>query len=220
MSEKQPYEILERRAMWQSVGTILVAALINVGLLHILRQFDWFQRFSSAHDFLASLVPMVVFLPLFLFVGRKSRHQAHRAFSDALRRNQVKRASLSSRACVFLIALLLIAFALSHERHERAAFLFVGATLLGLSALYELNVLLRPGDTVTPDPHDELLVYMRARTLRFGYAISVLSLLTLSVIALFAIQYVSMAVPVALALSLLLPSMFFSRIDRRADIDE
>jgi len=53
-----------------------------------------------------------------------------------------------------------------------------------------------------------------------GYSIAILSLLTLYLISLFASRYVGVLLPIVLTISLLSPSFLYSRLDRRAAIDE
>jgi hypothetical protein len=89
-----------------------------------------------------------------------------------------------------------------------------------LFAMEELVIILRPGNFVFPDPHDELLAFFRARTLQVGYSIAILSLATLYLVSLFATRYLAPLLPIMLAISLLAPSFFYSRLDRRAGANE
>ena len=70
------------------------------------------------------------------------------------------------------------------------------------------------------DRHDELLAFFRARTLQVGYSVAILSLVTVYLVSLFASQYVSVLLPIVLTISLLAPSLFYNRLDRRAETDE
>jgi len=119
-----------------------------------------------------------------------------------------------------LIALtLVVASAFIQNSYGRAC-LLLGVPVLMLFAMEELIIILRPGNFVFPDPHDELLAFFRARTLQVGYSIAILSLATLYLVSLFAPRYLAPLLPIMLVISLLAPSFFYSRLDRRAGANE
>jgi hypothetical protein len=99
-------------------------------------------------------------------------------------------------------------------------FLMLGGPVLLLFAVEELNIILRPGNSVLTNPRDELLVFFKARSLQVGYSIAILSMAILYFVSLFATRYVGALLPVGLTITLLAPSLFYSRLDRRAGADE
>ena len=91
------------------------------------------------------------------------------------------------------------------------------ALLFLLFAAVELNFIIHPGETLRPDPHDELLLFFRARMLKVGYVTAILALTALYFASLFASPYVGLLVPIALTISLLVPALVYRRLDRQAD---
>jgi hypothetical protein len=83
----------------------------------------------------------------------------------------------------------------------------------------ELNIVLHPGDSFMPNPHDELLTFFKGRMLQAGYITAVLALACVYVVSLFAARYLTVLLPVVLTASLLVPGLVYRRLDRRADAD-
>jgi O-antigen ligase len=73
---------------------------------------------------------------------------------------------------------------------------------------------------VNPDPHDELLKFFKARTLQVGYSTAIFALAALYIVSLSGSRYVAILLPLALAISLLVPAFVYRRLDRRAGADE
>jgi len=193
------------------------AMLIHFALVY----FSWFQRFEERHGIWASiLLSWVGFMLVIHFFRRKQRLNEQAAYRMDLRQGRVARMSLASRCAVMLIALtLVVAGAFIQNSYARAC-LLIGVPVLMLFAMEELIIILRPGNFVFPDPYDELLAFFRARALQVGYSIAILSLATLYLVSLFATRYLGLLLPTMLTISLLAPSFFYSRLDRRAGANE
>ena len=217
--------VRDRHSYWRGVGfTWVDLALVtaaSVALRFVLGHFPWFQTFEARHTFWADLIPIwVVCIALPLFFRRKARLAEQAAFREDLREGRVKRMSLASRSAVMLVSLALVVTASFIQGPYEAVCLVLGVPVLLLFAAEELNIILRPGDSVLTDRHDELLAFFRARTLQVGYSVAILSLVTVYLVSLFASQYVSVLLPIVLTISLLAPSLFYNRLDRRAETDE
>jgi hypothetical protein len=214
-----------RHNYWKGVGStwidLALVTAASLALRFILRNFIWFQRFEANHNFYAELMPIwVVCIALPVFFRRKARLAEQAAFTEDLRQGRVKRMSLASRSAVMLVSLALVVTASFIPGPYEAVCLMLGVPLLLLFAAEELNIILRPGDSVLTDRHDELLAFFRARTLQVGYSVAILSLVTVYLVSLLASRYVSVLLPILLTISLLAPSFFYNRLDRRAAIDE
>jgi hypothetical protein len=131
-----------------------------------------------------------------------------------------RRMSLAARASCLLLALALVTAGSIVPGSNGRALLLIGVPMFVLFVVLELNILLRPGETVTPDPNDELLNFFRARTLHVGYLTAIVSLVVLYLVGLFATRYVEALLPLVLAISLLVPAFAYRRLDRRAGADE
>jgi hypothetical protein len=211
---------------WSDVGFAWLELALYTGVILALRfvvlpHFIWFQRFDSSHNFWAELTPVWVVCIVFqLFFRRKARLADLAAYRHDLRQRRVRRISLTSRSTVMLTSLGLVVTGSLIQAPDSAVCLMIGVPMLLLFAVEELNIILRPGDSVFTDRHDELLAFFRARTLQVGYSIAILSLLTLYLVSLFASRYVGVLLPIVLTISLLAPSFLYRRLDRRAEADE
>jgi hypothetical protein len=214
-----------RSSYWRDIGfawldlAVCTTAILALRFL-VLQHFVWFQSFDASHEFWAQLTPVWVVCVLYSFLRRKSRLAEAVAFREDFRQGHVKRMSLASRSSIMFVALGLVVSGSLIRGPYSAVCLVLGVPVLLLFGVEELNILLRPGESVRTDRHDELLAFFRARTLQVGYSIAILSLITLYLISLFASQYVGVLLPIVLTISLLAPSFLYSRLDRRAAIDE
>jgi hypothetical protein len=215
-----------RSNYWREIGfawldlALCTSVILAVQFL-VLRHFLWFQRFEASHGFWAQLIPTwVVVCIFFVFFRRKARLAEAAAFREDFRQGRVKRMSLASRSATMLIALGLVVSGSLIPGPYSALCLVLGVPVLLLFGVEELNILLRPGESVRTDRHDELLAFFRARALQLGYSLAILSLVTLYLISLFAGRFVGVLLPIVLTISLLAPSFLYSRLDRRAAIDE
>jgi hypothetical protein len=157
------------------------------------------------------------FSNLYIF-RRKQRSAEQLRFREDLRAGRVQRISLATRCAVMLASLGLVVTGSLVE--DGTIFLMLGGPVLFLFAVEEFNIIMRPGDSVLTNPRDELLAFFKARSLQLGYSIAILSLAVLCLVGLFATRYVGVLLPVALTVSLLAPSLLYSRLDRRAGAAE
>lgn len=212
---------------WRDIGFAWLTLALCTAASWVLRfvvlaRFEWFVRFDASHRFWAELIPIwvAVFTVGYLF-RRNARVAEHVAFVEDLREGRVKRMSLPSRSGVMLVCLgLVITGSLLQGPYAKVC-IVLGVPVLLLFAVEELNIILRPGDTVSlTDQRDELLAFFKGRTLQLGYSIAILSLLTLYLASLLASQYVRVLLPILLTISLLAPSFLYHRLDRLAGADE
>ncbi|HEV2700744.1 MAG TPA: hypothetical protein VGV09_03875 [Steroidobacteraceae bacterium] len=215
-----------RSSYWREVGCAwLDLALVVVGSLALrfgLMRFAWFSSFHDNHAFWAELVPIwLVVISFMLFVRPRWRGAEDAAYREDLRRGRLKRMSLASRSAVLLVSLGLIVVGSIFRGPYQVVALAVGVPTLVLFALEEVNIVLRPGDSlVVRDRPDELVEFFKARSLQIGYLVAVLSLLCSYVVSLAAPRYASMLLSVVLVVSLLVPAHVYHRLDRRAGGDD
>ena len=193
---------------------MLFGALVQFSFAHL----SWFQRLEERHGFWTQLLFAWASLPIIFIFRRRQRIKDQLRFREDLRAGRVKRMSLATRCTVMLISLSMVVGGSLTE--DGTIFLMLGGPVLLLFAIEELNIILRPGNTVLTNPRDELLAFFKARSLQVGYSIAILSMTVLCFVSLFATRYVGALLPVGLTISVLAPSLFFSRLDRRAGADE
>ena len=193
---------------------MLFAALVQFSFSHL----AWFQRLEERHGFWTQLLFVWAGLPIMFVFRRRQRITDQLRFREDLRAGRVKRMSVTTRCVVMLTSLAVVVIGSLVE--DGTIFLMLGGPVLLLFAVEELNIILRPGSSVRTNPGDELLAFFKARSLQVGYSIAILSMMALCLVSLFATRYVGALLPVGLTLSLLAPSLFYSRLDRRAGADE
>lgn len=216
------------RPRWWDLRQLLLL-VIDVGLVGLvlwtrplarlgLEEFE--TRHGSWPEFVFAGVLLVLVRWAYLrYIGLEQHRAGWAAALQEMRTNPPKRMSLLGRSMGLLIALALVIAGSLIPGHDGRAVLIIGVPMFLLFVLVELNILLRPGDTVLPDPHDELMNFFKARTLQVGYFTAIVSLAALYVIGLFQARYVEMLLPVVLAISLLVPAFAYRRLDRRASTD-
>jgi hypothetical protein len=220
--EHTDHEHSQRRVTWDHPISILIAvalmmlfgALVQFSFAHL----SWFERFEERHGFWTQLLLGWVTLPIIFIFRRRQRIQDQLRFRQDFRAGRVKRMSLATRCAVMLTSLSMVVGGSLAE--DGTPFLMLGGPVLLLFAVEELNIILRPGNSVLTNPRDELLAFFKARSLQVGYSIAILSMAVLCFVSLFATRYVGALLPVGLTISLLAPSLFYSRLDRRAGADE
>jgi hypothetical protein len=152
---------------------------------------------------------------VYLLIFRRSEQLTEFAsLKEALLQGRVQRMSLATR-CIFLLGALALVSLGWFPIGTRI--LALAVPLFLLFAAVELNFIIYPGETLHPDPHDELLLFFQARMLKVGYVTAILALTALYVASLFASPYMGLLVPVALTISLLVPAFVYRRLDRQAD---
>ena len=223
MSDEHTCHAQSRRALaWDHPVSILITVALMT-LFGVLVQFSfahlpWFQRFEERHGFWTQLLFAWASIPIMFIFRRRRRIMDQLRFREDLRAGRVMRMSLATRCAVMLIALGMVVGGSLIE--HGTLLLMLGGPVLLLFAVEEFNIILRPGNSVLTNPRDELLAFFKARSLQVGYAFAILSMAVLCLVSLFATRYVGALLPVGLTISLLAPSLFYSRLDRQAGSDE
>jgi hypothetical protein len=225
MSDESDEAYASTGSFWKQTGALWLDLAISVlaflALRFILVRFSWYQRFDTAHGFLGFLIPVVAAgLILDVLYRHKRQRREQLAYLAEIHRGNVRRMSLVTRFAIILASLGCVIAGSLLSGNNGALCAAIGVPALILFSLEELNIILRPGPTVRFAPTDELAAHFRARTLQVGYAVALLSLLTLCLIGLFASTYLVVALPIALGLSLLTPSLLYRRLDRLAGPDD
>jgi hypothetical protein len=204
--------------------TLIEYALIiaaSILLRFILTHFSWFQSLEERHGFWAQLVPVwIVVFPFLYFFQRKQRLAEMQAYREDLRQGRLRRMSLASRCAVILIALGLVVTGSLIQGPDGTLCLLLGVPVFFLFAAAELAMILRPGNSVSGNPHDELLNFFKARMLQAGYTSAMLSISAVYLLSLFTTKYVGVLLPVVLSVSLLAPAFVYRRLDRQAGEDD
>jgi hypothetical protein len=193
---------------------MLFTGLVQFSFAHL----AWFQGFEERHGFWTQLLLAWTSIPIIFIVRRRQRITDQLRFREDFRAGRVKRMSLATRCAVMLTSLGLVVSGSLVE--DGTIFIMLGGPVLLLFAVEEFNIILRPGNSVLTNPRDELLAFFKARSFQVGYAIAILSMAVLCLLSFFATRYVGALLPVGLTISLLAPSLFYSRLDRRASCDE
>jgi hypothetical protein len=215
---------IQHDSLWRS-GFRQVAdvapIVISVWLLNsVLQHYELYQTLRENHGFMTGIATALAALIPYYYLSRRRRQTERAAFAAALRQGQITRTSLASRSVVLLVTLCLVVAGLQLKSPSGPILLLLGVPTLLLFAIEELNIVLRPGKTVSLRPSDELTVYFRGKSLLIGYAVTVVLLMVVFVVSLFATRYVVILLPAALIISLLIPSFIYSRLDIHADANE
>ena len=161
------------------------------------------------------LMVLIALKEVCLWIFRRSEQRAEFASRrEALLQGRVQRMPLAMR-CIFLLGALALVSVGWFPIGTRI--LAIAVPLFLLFAVMEFNGIIYPGETLHPDPHDELLLFFRAQMLKVGYVTAILALTALYVASLFALPYVGLLLPIALTVSLLVPAFVYRRLDRQAD---
>ncbi len=83
--------------------------------------------------------------------------------------------------------------------------------------LQETVMLIKPGESLLPDPNDELLAFLRGRALAVGFAAAILGLVAMSLLALLRSDLLALVMPVCLTVSVLVPAWRLHRLEKEAD---
>lgn len=191
--------------------------MIRVGLENV----PAFRAFEARHTFLADVLPLWTVCAFFLFFFRRKARLAELASSrEALARGRVRRMSLPARWAILLIALGLVVAGAVIDAPMRTALLIAGVPMLLLFGAEELNIVLRPGNFVVPDTRNELLAFFKSRAVQVGYAVAIVSLAGGYILSLFKPEYIRIVLPICLIVSLLVPTLVFSRLDQQGGPNE
>lgn len=184
-----------------------------------------FRAFEERHG--GSIVDDTVFAAiwivgklLYLSLFRRGRGAAERAaLRDAVRHGRLKRMPPAARWLFILCFLGLVILGWMAPQPHRTRILVLGVPLFLLFCAVELNIVVHPGETLLPDPRDELLTFFKLHMLQAGYVASIAALAASYLLYLFAPGYIGLALPLVLAACLLVPSLVYIRLDRRAAAD-
>ena len=157
---------------------------------------------------------------LYLHFFRRGQWVADQAdIRAALRQDRVKRMPLWGRWLLILcfLGLIILGWMAPPPHHTRL--LALGVPLFLLFCAVELNLVMHPGETLLPDPRDELLAFFKSRMLQAGYVAAIAALAAAYLVYLFAPAYIGLLLPLVLAVCLLVPSLVYIRLDRRAAAD-
>lgn len=181
---------------------------------------DFEARHGLWPDIVAAGVLLLLVKWAYLRFFRREETQAEVAALRAdILSGRMRRMSLAAR-CSFLLLGLALVIGGTLMGPGGKPVLVVAVPMFLLFAAAELMVVLHPGDSVLPNPHDELLMFFKAQTLQVGYSAAILSLAVLYLVSLFGTRYLGLLVAAVLALCLMVPAFVYRRLDRRAGPDE
>lgn len=184
-----------------------------------------FESFEERHggynfDVGVYFIGWILGKSLYLYYFRREKVAGERAaFTNALRHGRVKRMPLAARWLFILCFLGLVILGWMAPQPHRTRLLALGVPLFLLFCAVELNLVMHPGETLLPDPRDELLTFFKSHMLQAGYVASIAALAASYLVYLFAPGYIGLALPLVLAACLLVPSLVYIRLDRRAAAD-
>jgi di/tricarboxylate transporter len=179
------------------------------------------ERHGAWPEMLLMLPLLIAAKALYPRIFRQSTASADlEATKQQVAQGRVKRPPLSVRSVFLLGALALVSLGWYAPEPHGGRILAIAVPLFLLFAAIEFSAVVRPGDSVLPDPRDELLLFFRARMLKVGYVTAILALISLYLVSLFANTYVGLLLPFVLTISLLTPAFLYSRLNRQAGPDE
>jgi hypothetical protein len=179
------------------------------------------ERHGDWPEMLLMLALLIAAKTLYLRIFRQSTLGVElKATKQLVAQGRVKRPPLSVRSVFLLGTLALVSLGWYAPEPHGGRILAIAIPLFLLFAAIEFSAVVRPGDSVLPDPRDELLLFFRARMLKMGYVTAILALISLYLVSLFANTYVSLLLPFVLTISLLTPAFLYSRLNRQAGPDE
>ena len=209
------------RIQWANTAVFFTAACLVVyfkpfAYLFGLQAFE--RRHGESAEILILIAVLIVSKAIYLWGFRRPEQLAElAALKDDLRQGRLKRMPLAAR-CAFLLATLgLLCIGWYAPEPHSTRILALAVPLFLLFAAMELSTVLRPGDSVLPNPRDELLMFFRARMLRAGYVTAIAALVGLYLTSLFATRYLGLLIPIVLTVSLLVPALVYRRLDYQAE---
>lgn len=158
-------------------------------------------------------------LELAWLFGTHSGRAEFAVVKEDLLAGRIKRMPLAARCAAFLVMITLVSLGHLVREPFGTRLLAVAVPTFLLVALAELLMILQPGDSMLPDPHDELLSFFREQMLKAGFVTAILSLAILYISSLFAPEHLALFIPIALTICLLVPAFVYRRLDRRAESD-
>ncbi|MEJ0007787.1 MAG: hypothetical protein WDM77_15840 [Steroidobacteraceae bacterium] len=212
-----------RPIRWAELSATSVAFGLSVYFRPFARLFG-LQAFEHKHgDWVEIAIVsamLIVSKTIYLWGFHRSEQLAElTAIREDASHGRMKRMPFASRCALLLATLGLVCFGWYAPEQHRTKILSIAVPLFLLFATIELSTVLQPGDSVLPDPRDELLMFFRARMLKAGYVTAIAALVGLLLISLFATNYVGLLLPILLTVSLLVPAVVYRRMDRQAEVD-
>lgn len=213
-----------RGGRWVGFALLLTGCALIPFYMPFARLFG-FESFEARHggglfDFGIFIVLWSIGKALYLYVFRRRESAAELAAAkDAVAHGRMKRMSLAARWLFIVCTLALVILAWTAPEPHRTHILTISVPLFLLFCAVELNFIVHPGETLLPDPRDELLAFFRARMLQAGYIVAIAALAVLYLIDLVAPKSVGLLLPLVLAACLLVPSLVYKRLDRQAESD-
>jgi hypothetical protein len=215
-----------RKLRWTSWIELAVAGIAYLLAAHYRPFAHWFDftAFEERHgdwpETLLMLTVLIAAKALYLRLFRHSTLSAELAATkQQVAQGRLKRLPLSVRSVFLLCTLSLVSLGWYAPEPHGGRILAIAVPLFLLFAAIEFSAVVHPGDSVLPDPRDELLLFFRARMLKVGYITAILALIGLYLVSLFANTYVGLLLPFVLTISLLTPAFLYSRLNRQAGPD-
>ena len=100
---------------------------------------------------------------------REERRAEMAAIKDDIQSGRRKRMSFTARWLFMLCVLGMVSLGWFGAGPARTRLLALAVPLFMLFAAVELNIVIHPGESLMPDPRDELLMFFKARMLQAGY---------------------------------------------------
>jgi len=202
------------------VGTAFLLAAHYKPFAHLLDFTAFEERHGDWPETLLMLAVLIALKALYLRTFRQSESRAElAAIKQQVAHGRMKRLPLSVRSVFLLCTLSLVSLGWYAPEPHGGRILAIAVPLFLLFAAIEFSAVVHPGDSVLPDPRDELLLFFRARMLKVGYITAILALIGLYLVSLFANTYVGLLLPFVLTISLLTPAFLYSRLNRQAGPD-
>jgi len=212
------------RGDWVEFILFLAGAMLVI-FYRPLAHFSAFRAFEQRHDVFD--IEIFVYVSIWIigkclyvvFFGRGKWATEQAVLRKALREGRLQRMPLAARWLFILcfLGLVILGWVAPQPHHSRI--LALAVPLFLLFCAIELNLVVHPGETLLPDPRDELLAFFKSRMLQAGYVAAIAALAALYLVYLFAPAYIGVVLPLLLAACLLVPSLVYIRLDRRAAVD-
>jgi hypothetical protein len=213
------------RGNWVELVLFLAGATLVIYYRPLAAHFSAFRTFEERHkvfdveDFIYVAIWIIGKCLYVYFFGREKWAAEQAVLRGALREGRVQRMPLWARWLFILcfLGLVIVGWMAPQPHHIRI--LEPAVPLFLLFCAVELNLVVHPGEALLPDPRDELLAFFKSRMLQAGYVAAIAALAALYLVYLFAPAYIGLLLPLVLAACLLVPSLVYIRLDRRAASD-
>ena len=216
----------ERRFRWTWWISLVVRTAVYVTAApyrpsaHLFGFVAFEERYDASIEVVLFCLVELALRATYLLLFRACRLAEYEATKAQLRQGQLKRMPFAVRAAFLLCMLALVSLGWYAHEPYGSRILAVAVPLFLLFAAAEFGAILQPGDSLLPDPHDELLQFFRTRMLQTGYVTAILALIGLYLLSLWGPRYLGLLLPFVLTLSLLTPAFMYNRLNRQAGPDE